>query len=195
MAKNNEENQQPVSNAEAAADVATETPYEQAPATKTRKRIDLTGYNTLSIVSIATALTGFGAVAGVITGHVALNQLKTDGKQGRGLALAGVIVGYAGIGLAILSGLGKIALGIWGIKNGYGPSPFGDFDGMGRGHMDGGQFGGQMGQFGGDMDGGQMGGRGFGDDDMGGMMVDPNQPNLVDPNQPLLTPNNSGTQG
>lgn len=179
MAKNNEENLESTANETAAADVATETPYEEAP--KARKRIDLTGYNTLSIVSIATALTGFGAVAGVITGHVALNQLKTDGKQGRGLALAGVIVGYAGIGLAILGGLGKIALGIWGIKNGYGPSPFGDFDHMDR------QFGGYS--DGGHMDGGQMGGRGFGDDDMGGMMVDPNQP------APLPSAETGTTQG
>ena len=186
MAKNNEENPESTSNAAAAADVATETPYEQTP--KTRKRIDLTGYNTLSIVSIATALTGFGAVAGVITGHVALNQLKTDGKQGRALALAGVIVGYAGIGLAILSGLGKLALGIWGIKNGYGPSPFGDFDHMDRqfgGYSDGGMMGG----FRVDVDGGQMGGRGFGDDDMGGMMVDPNQP------APLPSAETGTTQG
>jgi hypothetical protein len=171
MAKNNEESQQPTSNAEAAAAVATETPYEETPAPKTRKRIDLTGFNTLSVVSIATALTGFGAVAAVITGHFALNQLKTDGKQGRGLALAGVIIGYAGIGLAVLGGLGKLALGIWGLKYGFGPVPFGDFDYyMERGEY--GSFGGGMG----DHDGGHMGGRGFGDDDMGGMMIDPALP-------------------
>lgn len=187
MAKNNEENLESTSNAEEAADVATESPYEEAP--KARKRIDLTGYNTLSIVSIATALTGFGAVAGVITGHVALNQLKTDGKQGRGLALAGVIVGYAGIGLAILGGLGKLALGIWGIKNGYGPTPFGDFDHMDR-QFGGFSDGGQMGGFGGQMEGGHIeGGRGFGDDDMGGMMVDPNQP------APLPSAETGTTQG
>ncbi len=186
MAKNNEENPESTANATAAADVATETPYEEAP--KTRKRIDLTGYNTLSVVSIATALTGFGAVAGVITGHVALNQLKTDGKQGRGLALAGVIVGYAGIGLAILGGLGKIALGIWGIKNGYGPTPFGDFDHMDRqfgGYSDGGMMGG----FRVDVDGDHMGGRGFGDDDMGGMMGGPAEP------APLPSAETGTTQG
>ena len=153
MAKNNEENPESTSNAEAAADVATESPYQEAP--KARKRIDLTGYNTLSIVSIATALTGFG-----------------------------VIVGYVGIGLAILGGLGKIVLGIWGIKNGYGPTPFGDFDHMDR-QFGGFSDGGQMGGFGGHMEGG----RGFGDDDMGGMMVDPNQP------APLPSAETGTTQG
>lgn len=50
--------------------------------------------NTLSVVSIASTASYFGAVAGIITGHVALNQVK-DGGRGRRLALAGVIGGYA----------------------------------------------------------------------------------------------------
>ena len=33
---------------------------------------------------------------------MALNQLKTSGEQGRGMALAGTIVGWVGLGLTIL---------------------------------------------------------------------------------------------
>jgi len=67
---------------------------------------DPTKLNTLSVVSLATAVTGFGAVAGVITGHISLAQLRRSGEKGRGLALAGLITGYVGIaGFALLSAL------------------------------------------------------------------------------------------
>jgi len=67
---------------------------------------DPTKLNTLAVVSLATAVTGFGAAAGVITGHIALAQLRRSGEKGRGLALAGLITGYVGIaGFAVLSAL------------------------------------------------------------------------------------------
>lgn len=155
----------------------TATPY-VAP----RKKFDFNSLNTLSVVSIATALTGFGAVAGVITGHVALTQLKTDGKSGRGLAIAGVVVGYAGIGLAVLGTIFKVGLGIWGARNGF------DFNGHnGQGMMGGfGNQGGQgmMGGFGDDRGGfgdqggfgghmGNQGGQGFINPGQGGTLVVP----------------------
>ncbi|MFK4837032.1 DUF4190 domain-containing protein, partial [Microbacterium sp. ZW T2_14] len=64
--------------------------------------------NTLAIVSLIASIASFiivpfvGSVVGVITGHMSLNQLKTSGEQGRGMALAGTIVGWVGLGLAIL---------------------------------------------------------------------------------------------
>ncbi|WP_203579326.1 DUF4190 domain-containing protein [Microbacterium hibisci] len=64
--------------------------------------------NTLAIVSLVASIASFiilpfiGSIVGVITGHMSLNQLKTSGEQGRGMALAGTIVGWVGLGLSIL---------------------------------------------------------------------------------------------
>lgn len=64
--------------------------------------------NTLAIVSLISSIASFvilpviGSIVGVITGHMSLNQLKTSGEQGRGMALAGTIVGWVGLGLTIL---------------------------------------------------------------------------------------------
>ena len=152
---------------EASTAAANDTPY-----VTPRKKFDLNSLNTLAVVSIATALTGFGAVAGVITGHVALNQLKTDGKSGRGLAIAGVVVGYAGIAFAVLGTVFKIGLGLWGARNGFdfgGRGGFGDHGGSG---MMGG-FGDDRGGFG---QGGQNG-QGFMNGGQGGMMIVPDSGN------------------
>lgn len=130
------------------------------------KRLDLTNFNTLAIVSIATAASGFGAVAGVITGHAALNQIKRTEERGRGLAIAGVVIGYAYVGFAIVSALVGAALRLRGIELG---GRFGDSDHMGQFGQ---QFGqqGQMGQFGTDGQG-HMGGQ-FGGPAQGGMRGD-----------------------
>ena len=69
-------------------------------------------WNVLSIVSLVGSLTGFGLV-GIITGHLALGQLKSSGEQGRGLALAGTIVGYAGIAALVLFTLIMIAMAVF----------------------------------------------------------------------------------
>ena len=75
------------------------------------QKFDFTKLNTLAVVSIASALTSIGAVAAIITGHVALTQIKKSGESGRGLALAGTIVGYVTIALWVL---GTIAFTIAG---------------------------------------------------------------------------------
>ena len=51
-----------------------EVPTESAAAPK--QRFNFNNLNTLSVVSLATSVTGFGALAGVITGHIALSQIK-----------------------------------------------------------------------------------------------------------------------
>lgn len=51
--------------------------------------------NTLSIVSLVTAFVC--SLAAVITGHIALSQIKRTGEAGRGLAIAGLVLGYVGI--------------------------------------------------------------------------------------------------
>ena len=64
--------------------------------------------NTLAIVSLIASLAALvivpfiGSLVGVITGHMALGQIKRSGEEGRGLALAGTIVGWVGLGLAII---------------------------------------------------------------------------------------------
>lgn len=84
----------------------------------TRAKYDFTSLNSLAVVSIASAVTGFGAAAAVITGHVSLAQIKKSGQAGRGLAIAGIAAGYTVIGLWILSSIGMIALSIWGARHG-----------------------------------------------------------------------------
>jgi hypothetical protein len=69
--------------------------------------------NPLAIVSLIASIVGFvwilpflGNLAGVITGHIALKQIKQSGEAGRGMALAGVIVGWVGLAIVVLVGLG-----------------------------------------------------------------------------------------
>jgi hypothetical protein len=83
------------------------------------KKFDFTKLNTLAVVSIATALTSIGAVAAIITGHVALTQIKKSGESGRGLALAGTIVGYVTIAFWVLTSIGFLIAGAY-LKNMYG---------------------------------------------------------------------------
>jgi len=83
------------------------------------KKFDFTKLNTLAVVSIATALTSIGAVAAIITGHVALTQIKKSGESGRGLALAGTIVGYVTIAFCVLTSIGFLIAGAY-LKNMYG---------------------------------------------------------------------------
>jgi len=86
----------------------------------TKKHFDFTSLNTLAVVSLATAVTGFGAIAGIITGHIALAQLKHSGQSGRGLAIAGLAVGYAGIALGLTMGIGRVVLSLLGARYGVG---------------------------------------------------------------------------
>ncbi|MFB9308894.1 hypothetical protein BJY17_001640 [Agromyces hippuratus] len=65
--------------------------YGQAPAAKT---------NVLAIVSLVSAF--FVSLAAIITGHIALSQIKKTGEQGRGLAIAGLIIGYVGLAAGLI---------------------------------------------------------------------------------------------
>jgi len=78
--------------------------------------------NPLAIVSLVLSLVGLltwiTAIGGVITGHIALSQIKRTGEGGRGMAIAGVIVGYVMVGFMVLYILFIVfvfaGLGIWG---------------------------------------------------------------------------------
>jgi hypothetical protein len=59
-------------------------------------------------VSFVSSLVGMlvvpliGSIVAVITGHMALSQVRRTGEGGRGLALAGTIIGWVGVALAVL---------------------------------------------------------------------------------------------
>lgn len=103
--------------------------------TAPKPKYDFTNLNSLAVVSLASAVTGFGAAAAVITGHVSLAQIKKSGQAGRGLAIAGVAAGYTIIGLWVLSSLGFIALTIWGARYGIPVEGFGGHFRGGNGMM------------------------------------------------------------
>lgn len=121
------------------ANNASAAPAAAAPkAAATKPKFDFTKLNTLAVVSLASAVTGFGAVAAVVTGHISLAQIKRSGQAGRGLAVTGVVLGYAVVALWILSSIGIVALGILGLRNGNQIPNFGDHNGngFGFGHTD-----------------------------------------------------------
>jgi hypothetical protein len=150
---------------------------EAAEAPKAKAHFDFTKLNTLAVVSLATAVTGFGAVAAVITGHISLAQLKKSNQSGRPLALTGLILGYAGIALWVLGGIGMAVARLF-ISQRYGIEMGGGFGN--EGHMQ---------NFDGGMMEGHMGGRGgFDSDDQGGMMGNGWQmPNGTQPEAPVQT--------
>lgn len=63
--------------------------------------------STLAIVSLVASLLGLflipllGSVAGVVFGHMALEQIKRTGEEGTGQALAGTITGYVGLAFGV----------------------------------------------------------------------------------------------
>ncbi len=74
-----------------------------------KKQIQWSKLNTLSVVSLASALSIVGALIAVITGHIALKQIKESGESGRALALTGTVLGYVHLaGWIIFSILGVI---------------------------------------------------------------------------------------
>ena len=96
-------------------------------ATVAKPKYDFTKLNTLSVVSLATSLTGFGIIAGIITGHIAMAQIQKTHENGRGLAIAGLVIGYASIAIWILSTVFWVGLLLAGL------SQFGDGPMMGNG--------------------------------------------------------------
>ncbi|GGF27844.1 DUF4190 domain-containing protein [Subtercola lobariae] len=69
-------------------------------------RTDARPFNSLAIVSFVCSFVV--SLAAVITGHIALSQIKRRsqqglGERGRGLAIAGVVIGYAGIAISIVT--------------------------------------------------------------------------------------------
>lgn len=57
------------------------------------------GTNVLAIVSLVSAF--FVSIVAIVTGHIALSQIKRTGEGGRGLALAGLIIGYVSVAVTV----------------------------------------------------------------------------------------------
>ncbi|MEZ7857393.1 MAG: DUF4190 domain-containing protein [Aquiluna sp.] len=118
---------------------------EQAPevAAVNRQRFDWRSLNSLAVVSLATALTSIGAVAAIITGHIALAQIKRSDQNGRKLAITGVTIGYVTVGLWVIFGILAVSVRAFVEPGSFGHQPFGQdlfelqrgFGGM-RGHDD-----------------------------------------------------------
>ena len=64
-----------------------------------------TGTNTLAIVSLVASviglLCGIGSIVGIVTGALAINQMKQTRQDGRGLAVAGIVVGVVTLLISI----------------------------------------------------------------------------------------------
>lgn len=67
--------------------------------------------NVLAIVSLVSSILML-SIVGIITGHIALSQIKKRGEGGRVLALIGTILGYVGSLVWIIIWAGVIASAI-----------------------------------------------------------------------------------
>lgn len=70
-------------------------------------------YNVLAIVSLVSAFVI--SLVAVITGHMALGQIKRTGEKGRGLAIAGLVLGYVGIVSGIVTIIALVVMAVAGI--------------------------------------------------------------------------------
>ena len=75
-----------------------------------KNKFDYTKLNTLAVVSLASAISLFGAPAAVLTGHLSLAQLKESKEKGRWMAITGLVLGYVGIALAVIFTVVNIVL-------------------------------------------------------------------------------------
>ncbi|MEV8359414.1 DUF4190 domain-containing protein [Microbacterium sp. NPDC076895] len=72
--------------------------------------------NTLAVVSLISSILGvlivpvIGQIIGIITGHIALQEIRRTREPGHGLALAGVVIGWVSIALAAI---GIVILVAW----------------------------------------------------------------------------------
>jgi peptidyl-prolyl cis-trans isomerase B (cyclophilin B) len=78
-------------------------------------------YNVLAIVSLVTAF--FISLVAIVTGHIALSQIKRTGENGRGLAIAGLVIGYCGLVAGIIAAIVWIIVAVNFASSGYSTSP------------------------------------------------------------------------
>ena len=78
-----------------------------------KSKFDFAKLNSLAVVSLAAAVSGVGALLAVITGHIALAQIKATQQSGRALAIIGLVLGYLGLffgSILVISGVIATAL-------------------------------------------------------------------------------------
>ena len=86
---------------------------ESTPYASTPTGAPVAKWNVLSIISLVTSILWLSLV-GIITGHIALSQIKKTGEQGNVLAIIGLVLGYLGLLGAIIVGvtiIGSLMLG------------------------------------------------------------------------------------
>ena len=67
-----------------------------------KQKFDFRSLNTLAVVSLASALTSIGAIMAIITGHIALAQIRRSGENGKVLAGTGLALGYLTVAFWII---------------------------------------------------------------------------------------------
>jgi len=107
---------------QATEEVVAEAPQETKPA---KKPFDWASLNTLSVVSLASAISGIGALIAVITGHIALKQIKQTSEAGRTLALTGTVLGYVHLAGWIIFGILGVITKVLIISGAFGLQPMG----------------------------------------------------------------------
>ena len=101
-------------------------PAETKPAEPVAKAsYDWCSLNTLAVVSLASAITGIGAVMAIITGHISLAQIKRSKENGRALAITGVTLGYFSIAIWIIFAIAAVSLRAYMGSGSMGLQPFG----------------------------------------------------------------------
>lgn len=87
--------------------VQPQAPYGQPPYPPLNVSGGKGGTNTLAIVSLVSSF--FVGLAGIITGHMALSQIKRTGEDGKGLAIAGLVIGYVMTLVAVVWAIALVA--------------------------------------------------------------------------------------
>ncbi|WP_052521480.1 DUF4190 domain-containing protein [Agreia bicolorata] len=115
---------QPVAPQPVAQQPAPAQPTAQQPATPASPHYDyppVRPTNVLGIITLVLGVLGF-AIVPVITGHIALAQIKRTGDDGRGITIAGLVLGYVGLAGYVLAALfffGALFLGFIGAVSSY----------------------------------------------------------------------------
>lgn len=58
-----------------------------------------------SVIGVVPFLCGIGSIIGIVLGIIALNQIKTSGEGGRGLAIAGIAIGAVTFLISVVTGI------------------------------------------------------------------------------------------
>jgi small-conductance mechanosensitive channel len=72
--------------------------------------------NQLAIIALVAAILSwvlfpvFGALVGIVTGHIARGQIRRTGESGKGLALAALIIGYVHLVVVTVAAIAWLAV-------------------------------------------------------------------------------------